>query len=170
MVLEEIISQLPKNSEAIKKVFENCLERKKFIEIKKEEFITHLEKAKSDLKNIANDYEKKAWDWVVIKSYYAIHHAINALLVNKRGFFSKDHICGVIALKNFEIIDEAFYNKLKEINEKFSDFTAFDIMYSLRKLSQYDVIKWKDLSESDAKSIYSFAKEFISFVERKCYE
>ena len=42
---------------------------------------------------------------------------------------------------------------------------AFEIMYSLRKISQYDVVRWKDINESDADNVLSFAKKFLKFVE-----
>lgn len=65
---------------------------------------------------------------------------------------------------------ENLYQKLRNINTKFSDFTGFDVTYTLRKISQYDVRKWKDITEKDADSIYSLAKELISFIEKRCYQ
>lgn len=169
-LIEEIIPTLPKKKEKIKKGYENCEKARKYVVVSKEEFKLHLEKAKSDLSKIQADYENEAWDWVIIKAYYAIHHAINALLIKFNGFYSKDHFCAILALKNFELIPKNIYEKLRKISTKFSDFTGFEITYSLRKISQYDVEKWKQLSKEDALKIYNFAKEFVSFVERRCFE
>lgn len=168
-LIEQIISKLPKTKSGLSGYFNNCKLRKKFIYVEKKEFKKHLEKAKNDLRSIKNDYENKSWDWVVIKSYYVIHHSANSLLIKDKGFFSKDHICTIIALKFFELIPLSFYQKLQKIYNKFSDITAFDIIYSLRKFSQYDTEKWKEITKKDADLIYLFAKEFLSFVEERCY-
>lgn len=170
MVIEELVPKLPKTEKSIKCAYESCLNLKKFVFVESKEFAAHLEKAKSDLKSAETDYKAESWDWVIVKAYYAIHHAINALLVKSKGFYSKDHICAILALKSFELIPEVLYQKLRKIDAKFSDFTGFDITYTLRKISQYDVRKWKDISATDAKSIYSLAKELIAFIEERCYQ
>lgn len=164
-MLEQIRSEMPKSKESIESFFGSCIQRKRFLEEKKEEFFIHLEKAKHDLTRAIAEFEDKCYDWTVVKAYYAMHHAANSLLIKKKGLFSKDHICLVIALKHFELIPDNFYEKLRELHSKFSDFTAFDMTYSLRKISQYDVIKWKQVSENDALIILEFSKKFIGFVE-----
>lgn len=169
-MIEEIIPQFPRDKKKIENSYGNCTKLKKFIFVGKKEFIAHLEKAKSDLSKVKSDYEKEAWDWTIIKSYYATMHALNALLVKEKGFYAKDHFCTILALKYFDLIPKNLYEKLREINAKFSDFTGFDITYTLRKISQYDVVKWKELTKEDADSVYSLAKEIISFVERRCYQ
>lgn len=168
-MIEDIIPTLPKKKEGIEKSYKNCEESRKYTILSKEEFKSHLEKAKSDLSRIQVDYDDEAWDWVIIKAYYAIHHAINALLIKFLGFYSKDHFCAILALKNFELIPQDAYEKLRKISTKFSDFTGFEVSYSLRKLGQYDVEKWKQLSREDALKIYDFTREFVSFVERRCF-
>jgi len=152
MVIEELISRLPKSPEGIKKAYKNCSRLKRFINVKNSEFSAHLEKAKSDLAKIKSDYDNQAWDWVIIKSYYSIHHTINSLLVKVKGFYSKDHTCTILALKHFELIPDDTYKKLREIDTKFSDFTGFDITYALRKISQYDVRKWKNITKKMLKA------------------
>jgi len=142
MVIEEIVPQLPKKLEKIKKSYKNCSNLGKFTTVNQEEFSAHLEKAKSDLANVESDFRKQSWDRVIIKSYYSTHHAINALLIRKKGFYSKDHICAILALKFFEIIPQEIY----------------------------DVRKWKQLSKKDAESIYLLAKEIVAFAERECYK
>ena len=66
-MLEETVSQLPKTEEGVKNAFEACSSRQKYIQVQKADFKLYLEKAKSDLKNIENDYKAEAWDWVVVK-------------------------------------------------------------------------------------------------------
>jgi len=167
MVLEDLKSRLPKRKKAIKSFYDTCLSRKKLIKVENSEFTIHLEKAKHDLQRAIKEFEDECWDWTIIKAYYAIHHAANALLVKKFGFFSKDHICLIISLKHLELIPDEFYEKLRVIHSKFSDFSAFELVYSLRKISQYNVVKWKYLSKKDAESVLEFAKRFVKFVEEQ---
>lgn len=150
MVLEEIKARIPKRKKAIKTFYESCTSRKKFIKVENTEFIIHLEKAKHDLQRAVEEFKDECWDWTIIKAYYAIHHAANALLVKRTGFFSKDHVCLIVSLKHLEVIPDDFYEKLRSLHSRFSDFSAFELVYSLRKISQYNIVKWKELSKSDA--------------------
>ncbi|MBU2639642.1 MAG: HEPN domain-containing protein [Nanoarchaeota archaeon] len=167
-ILEEINVKFPKTEKKLEKSYTNCEKRKKFIELSKKDYLKHLELAKDDLNSIEIDFNKKNWRWVITKSYYAVFHATNALLVDKLGFFSKDHLCAVIALKRENLIPEKFYKEFGEIYEKFSDIFGFAIVFEARKLSQYDTEKWKELTEEDAKVVRDFAKKFVSFVEEEC--
>lgn len=167
-ILEEINVKFPKNMEKIEKSYVNCKNRKKYIEVEKEEYKNHLEMAKNDLSSIKCDFESMNWRWVITKSYYAIFHATNALLIYKEGFYSKDHNCATIALKKDELIPPNIYTELGNIYQKFSDIFGFAIIFEARKISQYDVVKWKELSKEDAKIAMDFAKKFVSFVEVEC--
>ena len=160
--------KFPKTDEKLESSYESCEKRKKFIELSKESYSEHLELAKDDLNSISADFEKKNWRWVVTKSYYAVFHATNALLVNRLGFFSKDHLCAVVALKKKNLIPEELYKKLGEIYERFSDIFGFAVIFEARKISQYDTEKWKELTEEDAKITRDFAYKFVSFVEGAC--
>ncbi len=167
-LLEEINVRFPKTEKKLSKSFESCEKRRKFINVSKDSYSEHLELAKDDLNSIKTDFEKKNWRWVVTKSYYAVFHATNALLVNKLGFFSKDHLCAVVALKKENLIPEKLYTELGKIYDKFSDIFGFAIIFEARKLSQYDTEKWKDVSKDDAIIIKNFAKKFVSFIEGEC--
>src|SRR3989344_340722 len=168
-MIDEVIPSLPIKEESIKSSYENCFSKRCFIEVDNREFSAHLEKAKSDLARVKNDYQQESWDWVIVKSYYSIMHAFNALLVKEKGFFSKDHFCTILSLKYFELVPREMYLKLRNIHTKFSDFTGFDVTYSLRKISQYDVYRWKEIAPRDAEAVYQLAKEVVSFVEKRCY-
>jgi uncharacterized protein (UPF0332 family) len=125
MVLEEIGSRLPTREDSIKAHYETCTSRKKFINIDASEAILHLEKAKHDLSRAIKEFEDDCWDWTIIKAYYSIHHATNALLIKKAKMFSKDHICLIVALKHLGLIPNEFYDELRKLHSKFSYFTAF---------------------------------------------
>lgn len=167
-LFEEINVRFPKTEKGVLRFFESCRKRKKFVEVSKEAYSEHLELAKDDLNSIKTDFEKKNWRWVVTKSYYAVFHATNALLVNKLGFFSKDHLCAVVALKRENLIPKELYTELGNIYERFSDIFGFAIIFEARKLSQYDTEKWKELTKGDATITRDFARRFVSFVEGGC--
>lgn len=166
--LEEINVKFPRTDNRLSKSFQSCEKRKKYIKVDRRAYMEHLELAKDDLNSIETDYSNKNWRWVVTKSYYAIFHATNAILVNKLGFFSKDHLCAVIALKRENLIPKEIYSELGLIYERFSDIFGFVIVFEARKLSQYDTEKWKDLTEEDANIISDFAKRYVSFIEGEC--
>jgi len=165
MVIERIKQKLPKKEESIRKMFENCRKRKKLIADTKEHYKERIEKAKHDLARAIAEFEDKSYDWTVIKSYYAIHHAGNALLSKKTGNFSKDHLCLILALYSFDIIPKEIFEELIKINEKFSNTLSLEISFELRKISQYSVDEWKNINEADAKAILDLAKKFVKFVE-----
>jgi len=167
-LFEEINVKFPKSDKKLEKSFESCEKRGKFVELSKDFYFEHLELAKDDLNSIKTDFENKNWRWVITKGYYAVFHATNALLVNKLGFFSKDHLCAVIALKKENLISEELYKELGGVYERFSDIFGFAIIFEARKLSQYDTEKWKELTEKDAFIIKNFVQKFVSYVEREC--
>jgi len=74
-----------------------CLENKKrMMKIKPDDRFSkeHIEKAKHNLK--AADYNVQGHfdDWAVSQSYYAMYHALLAILF-KKGFESKNHECTI---------------------------------------------------------------------------
>lgn len=167
MKLEKIKIKLPEKEGSIKKFFCNCEKRKKFVNDTKEHYKKHLGKAKHDLARAIDEFEDECWDWTIIKAYYAIHHAANALLSKKKSQFSKDHSCLIIALKYYNLIDKSLFNELIEINKKFSDVLSLDLTFQLRKISQYDVDEWETLTKEDAELILNIAKKFVKFVEER---
>ncbi len=161
----EIKSNLPKKEKYIRKYFENCCKRKKFIEAERKFYDKHLKKAKHDLYRAIKEFEDDCWDWTIIKAYYSIHHAGNSLLLNKEGIFCKDHSCLIIALKINNLIDEKLFKELEKVDERLSDTLGLDLTFQLRKISQYNVNEWEHLTKEDANLVVSVAKKFVSFVE-----
>jgi uncharacterized protein (UPF0332 family) len=167
MKIEEVKIKLPKKEKSIENYFKGCERRKKFVSSDPERSLKHLKKAKHDLNRAIAEFEDDVWDWSIIKSYYSIHHAGNALLLKNKGFFSKDHSCLIIALKVFDLIDKELFIKLRNIYENFSDTLSLDLTFELRKISQYSVDEWEDLTKEDARKVLELAKRFVSYVEGK---
>jgi uncharacterized protein (UPF0332 family) len=90
----------------------------------------HIEKAKHNL--LAADYNIKGnfSDWAVSQAYYAMYHALLAILFNK-GFESKNHECTINAIEY-----------LMETNQ--IDFSKQDLMF-IRTTEQ--------MTSKDAKSL-----------------
>jgi len=167
MKIKEIKVKLPKREESINKFFNGCENRKKFIDDTEDHYKKHLKKANHDLTRAIAEFKDECWDWTIIKSYYAMHHAGNAILSKNKNKFSKDHSCLIIALKYYNIIDKSLFEELIKINERFSDILSLDLTFQLRKISQYNVDEWDTLSKEDAELILNIAKKFIKFVNEK---
>lgn len=163
--IEKVKIKLPKTEKGVKNFFDSCKNRKLLIADVEEHHKKHLKKAKHDLERAIREFEDKCWDWTIVKAYYAIHHAGNALLSKKKNVFSKDHSCLIISLKFWNLIDEKLFEELSSIHERFSDVFSIDITFQLRKISQYDVDEWEKLNKEDAEKILDFAKKFIGYVE-----
>lgn len=167
ILIEDVDIRLPKTEKAVKNYFFSCKNRGKFVNDTKEHYKKRLKKTKHDLKCAVDEYESKNWDWTIVKAYYAIHHAANALFSKKEGLFSKDHSCLIIALKYNELIDENLFEELTNIYEGFSDTLSIGLTFELRKIGQYDVDRWEELTEEDARKVLETSKKFISYVEEK---
>ena len=144
---------------------ENQNDKRYFVNDTEEHYKKRLKKAKHDLQRAIDEFQDNTWDWTIIKAYYAIHHAANALFSKKKGLFSKDHSCLLIALKYYNLINQEFFDRLVSIAEEFSDTLSIDIAFEMRKIGQYDVDKWEELTKEDAEKVLEVAKQFAAYVE-----
>ena len=83
---------------------------------------------------------------------------------------SKDHSCLIIALKQYQLIDNSLFIELMNLYDRFSNTLSLDLTFQLRKISQYNVDEWQDVTQEDAKLILAVAQRFIRFVEEKVYD
>ena len=167
MKIKEIKIKLPTKEESIKKFFNNCEKRKKFVDDTPEHYKKHLKKAKHDLTRANAEFIDECWDWTIIKAYYSIHHASNALLSKHKQQFSKDHNCLIIALKYYNLIDKSLFEELTKVYGNFSDALSLDLTFQLRKIGQYSVDEWEDLTKQDAELVLDLAKKFIKYTEER---
>lgn len=167
MKIDKIRIKLPKTEKGMLNFFQNCEKRRKFIKDTPGHYKNRLKKAKHDLKRAIEEFGDGCWDWTIIKAYYALFHAGNALLSKKRGLFSKDHSCLVIALKVWNLINKDIFSDLMKIYENFSDTVSMDLTFQMRKISQHDVDLWEELTEKDASIVLEIAKKFVSYVEQE---
>jgi uncharacterized protein (UPF0332 family) len=166
-MLDKIKINLPEKEEGIKNFFCSCEERKKFVEDVDGYYAKRLKKAKHDLNAANSEFRERNWDWTIVKAYYSMHHAGNALLSKEKKLFSKDHSCLIIALKYYNLIGTELFDKLSKIASQFHNTLSMDIAFGLRKISQYDVDKWEEITEDDAEKVLKISKEFVFYVEGK---
>ena len=169
-MMDRVKIKLPKAEKAMYNFFSNCEKKKKFVKDVKGHYIKHLKKAKHDFSRALDEFEDECWDWTIVKSYYAIFHAGNALLSKKKGLFSKDHSCLISALKVWNLIGNELFSKLVKVYERFSDTLSIDLTFQLRKISQYDVDSWEDLTKKDARLVLEVSREFVKWVESEVYD
>ena len=94
-----------------------CLEsEKRMRKIKPSDELSkeHIEKAKHNLKAAIYNVEGRFDDWAVSQSYYAMYHALLAILF-KKGFESRNHECTISTVE--------FLIESKEINLGMEDLS-----------------------------------------------
>lgn len=165
MVIDDVNIKLPRKEESIKKFYENCEKRKKFISSNEKFAEAHLKKARHDLYRGIKEFEDSCWDWTVIKTYYSIHHSANYILLKKKKMICKDHSCLIIALQYYDLVPENIFNELSKLHESLSDALGLDLTFQLRKIGQYDVEEWENISEKDAKLTVDIAKKMVEIAE-----
>ncbi len=170
MKLDEINIKLPRKSKSLENILKSCKERKKFVKDPPENYKKRLKKSKHDLARAKDEFKEKCWDWTIIKTYYAIFHAGNTLLSKRKGLFSKDHSCLIVALKNWDLIDEELFKELRNIYENFSDTVSMDLTFQLKKISQYNVELWEELTKEDAETVLKIAEKLVNYVEGEVYD
>lgn len=165
---QDISVTLPRTPQRLASTYGNCEKRGRFVTVDRASARGHLGLARDDLASIRADMEHSNWRWVIIKGYYAIFHATNALLVRELGFYSKDHLCAIVALKQKGLLPERLYEDLGSVYKQFSDIFGFAVLFEARKLSQYDTEKWRDIGEDEAMIVREFARRYVFFVEGAC--
>jgi len=170
MKLNEVKVKLPKTERGLANFLENCRRRRRFIKDVEGHYRKHLKKAKHDPTRAVEEFKDGCWDWTIVKSYYAIFHAGNALLSKKKGVFSKDHSCLIVALKAWDLVERGLFSRLARVYERFSDTASIDLTFQLRKISQYDVGLWEKLTRKDARLVLKSAKEFLQWVEGEVFD
>ena len=158
--------RIPQNENTLNKAYLHCLRKKTFREIEKEDFSEYLERAQKDLISAERDFIGKDFHWARIKAYQSLFYLLNALLIKKEGYFSKDHSCIITALMYKEIITEEIAKKLHLVTDKiiankkskdiYQDIDDFRIQ---RNFALYKPKAWEDITEEDIKNELEKIKE-----------
>lgn len=109
---------IPKSTEALQKAFSNCEKRGRFKKIKQQSFSDYVERAQKDLASAERDFKAKDFHWARVKAYQSLFHILNALLIKKLSYYSKDHGCVIVALMKEKIISEDAAKELHLLVDK----------------------------------------------------
>ena len=102
--------------------------------------------AKSDLVEAKDSFNEGKFKWAIIQAYYAMFHAVRALIYSK-GLREKSHHALLIALRHLFA---------RELEAEFLE--SFEDAMSLREEADYRLT----FSEEGATSVISWAEKFIS--------
>ncbi len=130
--------------------FKQCLENQKIVPFEQGKKLVEKEFSvgQSDLADAKSGFQDKRFKWSTIQAYYAMFHAVRAL-VYFRGYREKSHHCLSIALKALFIEEgklDAQYGR---------DFLN---AMNLREAADYEA----HFSESGATAVIAAAEKFIS--------
>ncbi|MBS3121240.1 HEPN domain-containing protein [Candidatus Woesearchaeota archaeon] len=149
-------SRVPSSETALQRAFENCEKQGRFKAVESTSFSDYLLRAQKDLSSAERDLQGGDYHWARIKGYQALFHALNALLVKKKGFFSKDHGCVLVALIKNEIITEELVSQLhllmssvlKQVTVQtiYDDIDEFRIQ---RNFALYKPKAWEEVKKED---------------------
>ncbi len=152
-------NSIPKSGEAIQNAFLNCEKRGRFKKVDQSSFFDYVERAQKDLASAERDFEAKDFHWARVKAYQSLFHMLNALLIKKVGYFSKDHGCVIIALMKEGIISEDAANGLHLLVDKvLKHATSRDVYLDIndfriqRNFALYKPKPWDDVKEEDVRA------------------
>jgi len=104
---------IPKKEKAIEKSFERC--HKTFVQINKENYLSYMEEALSDLDSAYKELKEGSIKWAIVKAYQALFLQCTAILVKNLGIYSKDHGCLLIALLKNNILKQEIVEKIESM-------------------------------------------------------
>jgi uncharacterized protein (UPF0332 family) len=139
--------------------FAECLKKRGLvrIDIDGELISKELTGAGYDLERAKNSFSEGDHKWCIIQSYYAMFHAVKALVYSK-GYREKSHYCLLTALKAL-FIDPCI------LEEKY--YLAFDETMNLRHEADYGLIYSPEASKEtldNAIDLVSATKKILDIV------
>ena len=147
---------IPKTLNAIENAYNNCKKFNKFKEIDKNLFSDYLTRSQKDIVSAENDFKNEDYYWARIKAYQSLFHMLNALLVKKIGFYSKDHSCILAGLMRNNIITGKVAKEL-QINTDNLEFLQIpenfiqdiDELRIQRNFALYKPKAWEDVKKEN---------------------
>jgi len=123
----------------------------KKISISKDMYEKEFSIAGKDLDSAKNSYDFQNYKWATIQAYYAIFHAVRAL-VFKSGYREESHTALKTALKELYISSEVL---------PISIYNAFERGMDLREMADYK----ETYSQNGAESLIKSVDEAIKLIE-----
>ena len=107
---------IPKSTQALSNEYRRC--EHSFVRVPREASRAYLSEALADLASADKELESGSAKWAVIKAYQALFLVANGILVAKKGFYSKDHGCVLIALMHHGLIPEEMLGRVRTLLEE----------------------------------------------------
>jgi hypothetical protein len=117
----------------------------------------HMKKAQNNLESSQMLFDNTMYDGSVSSSYYAVFHAVSALLASKGMEFSKHKT--VISKYNEEFINTGLISSIS--------FRSLTALFRLRQDSEYDPIIF--IGEDGAKEALKLARVAIQDIINYCH-
>lgn len=162
----KVKSRIPQSERALEKAFLNCERRKKFREVDKSSFSDYLSRAQRDLASAERDFQSGDFHWTRVKAYQALFYMLNALLVKKLGYFSKDHGCVIAALMKKGIVTEEIAQKICLLVDKVLEQATAKKVYEdideyriQRNFALYKPKAWEEVRKEDVREELDKIKE-----------
>lgn len=119
---------IPKTKDKLEKEYKKC--EKSFVKIDNRLFKEYMELSYEDLESARNEKNAR---WTVTKAYQSLFLMCNSILVRKKGFYSKDHNCLILALVHDNLISkellERIHELLKNKDKLFNEFNPEDSFF-----------------------------------------
>jgi uncharacterized protein (UPF0332 family) len=101
---------IPKTKTKLEKEFNRC--EKSFVKVDKSLFTEYIALAYEDFESATKEPNIR---WAITKAYQSLFLMCNSILVKKRGIYSKDHNCLIVALANENLINTGVLNRIYEL-------------------------------------------------------
>ncbi|MBA7714192.1 hypothetical protein ES703_123209 [subsurface metagenome] len=103
----------------------------------------HINKAHQNLRAMKLMFDNDLFDWAVICGYYAMYHAVLALLI-KIGIMATAHYCAIAAFKKFYVERDKvepeyveYIDKANQLEQKYAE--TLDTAQENRVIEQYGI-------------------------------
>lgn len=104
---------LPKSKQALSNEYRRC--EHSFVKVPREAGRAYLSEALIDLASAEKELKSGSPKWAIAKAYQALFLVSNGILVARKGFYSKDHGCVLVALLYHGLIPEEILGRIEEM-------------------------------------------------------
>jgi uncharacterized protein (UPF0332 family) len=99
--------------------FKRCVNKRWLVQMPEARYLVEkeLKAARDDLAEAEINYKRSGYKWSTIQTYYAMFHAVRALLYS-RGYREKSHYCLAVAMRHLfvsqRLVDEELIDALDD--------------------------------------------------------
>lgn len=158
----DVDSKVPKSDEAVERVLDNCVKRKRIQRFSKKDAETFLAKAHYHLQSAESFESDNFLDWAVIAYYAAMYMGAKAFTSYFVGKAAKDHGC-TIALMIDVLHGKKFAKKLGTVRKKFDE--EIELLSKVRQFRNSVLYTVTEVKESDIRRIGKTASSFVEEIE-----